>query len=213
MHQLRLHHFSCRRPFCSLRNQNETNVEKVNVFLNPTVFIEPARQQCAAMVLDMIELACVKYHVADRGDRTTVQHVGSRTRVSTFHMANNTFQTVTIIGFPESRIILSQCAIYLATSAKSNASYTAINKAQEIVKKTGELTIPIALRNAPTKLMKELGYGNEYKYSHDYKNNFSSQKFMPDEIDGTKFYEPGNNLRENSQREYLKKRWKEKYNY
>jgi putative ATPase len=128
-------------------------------------------------------------------------------------MANNTFQTVTIIGFPESRIILSQCAIYLATSAKSNASYTAINQAQEIVKKTGELTIPIALRNAPTKLMKELGYGNEYKYSHDYKNNFSSQKFMPDEIEGTKFYEPGNNLRENSQREYLKKRWKEKYNY
>ena len=101
----------------------------------------------------------------------------------------------------------------LFTSAKSNASYTAINQAQEIVKKTGELTIPIALRNAPTKLMKELGYGNEYKYSHDYKNNFSSQKFMPDEIDGTKFYEPGNNLRENSQREYLKKRWKEKYNY
>jgi putative ATPase len=128
-------------------------------------------------------------------------------------MANNTFQTVTIIGFPESRIILSQCAIYLATSAKSNASYTAINQAQEIVKKTGDLTIPIALRNASTKLMKELGYGNEYKYSHDYKNNFSSQKFMPDEIEGTKFYEPGNNLRENSQREYLKKRWKEKYNY
>ena len=128
-------------------------------------------------------------------------------------MANNTFQTVTIIGFPESRIILSQCAIYLATSAKSNASYTAINKAQEIVKKTGDLTIPFALRNAPTKLMKELGYGNEYKYSHDYQNNFSSQKFMPDEIDGTKFYEPGNNLRENSQREFIKNRWKEKYNY
>ncbi|MDC3387963.1 replication-associated recombination protein A [Flavobacteriaceae bacterium] len=128
-------------------------------------------------------------------------------------MANNTFQTVTIIGFPESRIILSQCAIYLATSAKSNASYTAINQAQEIVKKTGDLTIPIALRNAPTKLMKELGYGNEYKYSHDYQNNFSSQKFMPDEIDGTKFYEPGNNLREKSQREFLKNRWKEKYNY
>ncbi len=128
-------------------------------------------------------------------------------------MANNTFQAVTTIGFPESRIILSQCTIYLATSAKSNASYMAINKAQESVKQTGNLTIPLSLRNAPTKLMKDLGYGDEYKYSHDYANNFAHQEFMPDEIVGTKFYEPGKNSRENSQRDFLKNRWKSKYNY
>jgi putative ATPase len=128
-------------------------------------------------------------------------------------MANNTFQAVTTIGYPESRIILSQCAIYLATSAKSNASYMAINKAQEIVKQTGNLTIPLALRNAPTKLMKELGYGDEYKYSHDFSNNFSAQNYMPIEIEGTTLYEPGNNSREKSQREFLKNRWKDKYNY
>ena len=128
-------------------------------------------------------------------------------------MANNTFQAVTIIGFPESRLILSQCVIYLATSAKSNASYTAINEAQQIVKNTGNLSIPLSLRNAPTKLMKELGYGNEYKYSHNFTNNFSEQEFMPEELSGTKFYNPGNNSRENSQREFLKNRWKDKYNY
>ena len=128
-------------------------------------------------------------------------------------MANNTFQAVTIIGFPESRLILSQCVIYLATSAKSNASYTAINEAQQIVKNTGNLSIPLSLRNAPTKLMKELGYGNEYKYSHNFTNNFSEQEFMPEELSGTKFYNPGNNSRENSQREFLKNRWKDKYDY
>jgi len=128
-------------------------------------------------------------------------------------MANNTFQAVTIIGFPESRLILSQCVIYLATSAKSNASYMAINAAQQAVKQSGNLSIPLALRNAPTKLMKELGYGDEYKYSHSYTNNFAAQEFMPDEMSGIKFYDPGNNSRENSQRDFLKNRWKDKYGY
>ena len=128
-------------------------------------------------------------------------------------MANNTFQAVTIIGFPESRLILSQCVIYLATSAKSNASYMAINAAQQAVKQSGNLSIPLSLRNAPTKLMKELGYGDEYKYSHSYANNFAAQEFMPEEMSGTKFYEPGNNSRENSQRDFLKNRWKGKYGY
>jgi len=128
-------------------------------------------------------------------------------------MANNTFQAVTIIGFPESRIILSQCVIYLATSAKSNASYMAINAAQQAVKQSGNLSIPLALRNAPTKLMKELGYGDTYKYSHSFANNFAAQEFMPDEKSGTTFYEPGNNSRESAQRDFLKNRWKDKYSY
>jgi len=128
-------------------------------------------------------------------------------------MANNTFQAVTIIGFPESRLILSQCVIYLATSAKSNASYMAINNAQQAVKQSGNLSIPLSLRNAPTKLMKELGYGDEYKYSHNFANNFASQEFMPSELSGTTFYEPGNNSRENAQRDFLKNRWKDKYGY
>lgn len=127
-------------------------------------------------------------------------------------MANNTFQAVSTIGYPESRILLSQCAIYLATSPKSNASYMAIGKAQQIVKQTGDLPVPLHLRNAPTKLMKELGYGDEYKYSHDYANNFAEQEFLPDEIVNTAFYDPGNNSRENSTREFLKNRWK-KYGY
>ena len=128
-------------------------------------------------------------------------------------MANNTFQAVTIIGFPESRLILSQCVVYLATSAKSNASYMAINQAQQAVKQSGNLSIPLHLRNAPTKLMKELGYGEDYKYSHSYANNFAEQEFLPDEIRGTKFYDPGNNSRENAQRDFLKNRWKNKYSY
>jgi len=127
-------------------------------------------------------------------------------------MANNTFQAVATIGYPESRILLSQCAIYLATSPKSNASYMAIGKAQQIVKQTGDLPVPLHLRNAPTKLMKELGYGDEYKYAHDYDNNFADQEFLPDEIRNTAFYDPGNNSRENSTREFLKNRWK-KYGY
>jgi putative ATPase len=130
-----------------------------------------------------------------------------------FIMANNTFQAVATIGYPESRIILSQCAVYLATSPKSNASYQAIGKAQQIVKQTGDLSVPIHLRNAPTPLMKELGYGEDYKYSHDYANNFAEQEFLPDAITGTAIYEPGNNARENSTREFLKNRWKEKYRY
>ena len=128
-------------------------------------------------------------------------------------MANNTFQAVTTIGYPESRIILSQCAIYLATSAKSNASYLAIGKAQQIVKQTGDLPVPLHLRNAPTKLMKELGYGDEYKYSHDFENNFAEQEFLPDEIQNTSFYNPGNNAREKELRNFLKNRWKDKYGY
>jgi putative ATPase len=130
-----------------------------------------------------------------------------------FIMANNTFQAVSTIGYPESRIILSQCAVYLATSPKSNASYLAIGKAQKLVKQTGDLPVPINLRNAPTKLMKELGYGEEYKYSHDYDNNFSDQEFLPDEIKNTAFYVPGNNSRENATKEFLKNRWKNKYGY
>jgi putative ATPase len=130
-----------------------------------------------------------------------------------FIMANNTFQAVATIGYPESRIILSQCAVYLATSPKSNASYMAIGNAQAIVKQTGDLPVPIHLRNAPTKLMKELGYGEEYQYSHDYSNNFSVQEYLPDAIIETKFYDPGANSRENGTREFLKNRWKDKYGY
>ena len=128
-------------------------------------------------------------------------------------IANNAFQAVTTIGFPESRIILSQCAIYLATSEKSNASYMAINKAQQTVKQTGDLTIPLPLRNAPTKLMKDLGYGDNYQYAHNHKNNFAKEEFLPAEISGTSFYQPGNNPRENALRDFLKKRWQEKYNF
>ncbi|TRZ44244.1 replication-associated recombination protein A [Robertkochia solimangrovi] len=128
-------------------------------------------------------------------------------------MANNTFQAVNTIGYPEARIILSQCVIYLATSAKSNASYMAINNAIATVRQTGDLSIPIHLRNAPTKLMKELGYGQEYRYSHDYTGNFINQEYLPDELSSTKFFEPGNNQRENGIREFLKNRWKDKYDY
>lgn len=128
-------------------------------------------------------------------------------------MANNTFQAVSTIGYPESRIILSQCAVYLATSPKSNASYMAIGKAQSLVKQTGDLPVPLHLRNAPTKLMKELGYGDDYKYAHDFDNNFAEQQFLPDEIKDTTFYEPGNNARENATRDFLRNRWKGKYGY
>jgi len=128
-------------------------------------------------------------------------------------IANNTFQSVTTIGYPEARIILSQCAIYLATSAKSNASYEAINKAISVVKQTGDLSVPIHLRNAPTKLMKDLGYGEDYKYSHSYPNNFVQQEFLPNSLENNTFYTPGNNQRENALREFLKNRWSGKYNY
>lgn len=128
-------------------------------------------------------------------------------------MANNTFQAVTTIGFPEARIILSQCAIYLATSPKSNASYMAINKAQQLVKQTGDLSVPLAIRNAPTKLMKELNYGKEYKYAHNYKDSFAELEFLPEEIKATKFFEPGDNKREQTIKEFLKNKWKSKYDY
>ena len=128
-------------------------------------------------------------------------------------MANNTFQAVSIIGYPESRIILSQCAIYLATSPKSNASYEAIGKAQQLVRETGDLSVPLSIRNAPTKLMKELGYGDDYQYAHNYENNFAVHEFLPEEIKNTQLYNPGNNAKENSLREFLKQRWKDKYGY
>lgn len=128
-------------------------------------------------------------------------------------MANNCFQAVNVIGYPEARIILSQCATYMASSAKSNAAYEAINEAQALVKQTGDLPVPLHIRNAPTKLMKELGYGKEYKYSHGYENNFSEQEYLPDQVSGTKLFDPGNNAREKELRDYLKKMWGEKYGY
>ncbi len=128
-------------------------------------------------------------------------------------LANNCFNAVNVIGMPETRIILSQCVTYLACSAKSNASYMAIDEAMAMVDKTGDLPVPLQLRNAPTKLMKNLNYGKDYKYAHSYENNFIEQEFLPEQIADTKFYEPGNNAREQEQRNYLKKLWKEKYGY
>ncbi|WP_298896662.1 replication-associated recombination protein A [uncultured Psychroserpens sp.] len=128
-------------------------------------------------------------------------------------IANNAFQAVSVIGYPESRIILSQCTTYLATSPKSNASYEAIGKAQQLVKETGDLSVPLSIRNAPTKLMKELGYGDNYQYAHKYENNFATHEFLPEDIKNTTLYNPGNNAREKAQREFLKLRWKDKYGY
>lgn len=128
-------------------------------------------------------------------------------------MATNCFQAVSIIGFPESRIILAQCVTYLACSAKSNASYAAIASAQALVAETGNLPVPLHLRNAPTKLMKELNYGKEYQYAHNHEGNFVEQEFFPEEIAGKKLFEPGNNARENEMRKKLQAIWKEKYGY
>ena len=128
-------------------------------------------------------------------------------------LANSTFQAVKNVGSPEGRIILGQCVIYLATSQKSNSSYKAINSAIEKVKDTGNLQVPIHLRNSPTKLMKELGFGDGYKYPHDFENQFTNQDFLPKEIDGNKFYEPANNTKEENIRKFLKTRWRDKYNY
>ena len=128
-------------------------------------------------------------------------------------LANSTFQAVSSVGYPEARILLSECAIYLATSPKSNTAYKAINEATEKIKVTGNLQVPLHLRNAPTKLMNELGYGEGYKYSHDFQNQFTNQEYLPDEITGTKLYEPGKNKKEDSIRDFLKMRWKNKYNY
>ena len=128
-------------------------------------------------------------------------------------LANTCFDAVSKIGFPESRIILSQTAIYLASSPKSNASYMAINMAQDLVRRTGDLSVPMHLRNAPTKLMKDLGYKDGYKYAHDYEDNFVELEFLPQEISGTKFYQPQNNPREREIQNSLRNKWKEKYGY
>jgi putative ATPase len=128
-------------------------------------------------------------------------------------LANNTFQAVNIIGYPESRIILSLCAIYLASSIKSNASYMAIEEALHSVKKNGDLPVPLHLRNAPTKMMKQMDYGKEYLYAHSFDNNFILQEFLPDQITGTRFYTPQKNVREEEIRKFLKERWKDVYGY
>ncbi|HEX5024841.1 MAG TPA: replication-associated recombination protein A [Agriterribacter sp.] len=128
-------------------------------------------------------------------------------------LANATFEAVNKIGYPESRIILSQCTTYLAASPKSNASYLAIGAALNAVKQYGDLPVPLHIRNAPTKLMKNLDYGKGYEYSHDHQDNFSAQEYLPDEIKGTTFYNPGKNSREEELRKWLKERWKAKYKY
>ena len=128
-------------------------------------------------------------------------------------LATNTFEAISVVGLPEARIILSQCTVYLANSVKSNASYMAIIKAQELVKQTGDLEVPLHLRNAPTELMQELEYGKNYQYSHDYEQNFSRQEYMPSELSGTKLYEPSDNVREQKDREHLRKLWHQKYHY
>lgn len=128
-------------------------------------------------------------------------------------LATNTFQAVNVIGYPESRIILSQCAVYLASSVKSNASYEAINKAQELIKKHGDLQVPLSIRNAPTSLMKDLNYGKGYQYAHQFENNFAEMEFLPDKIKNTQLFNPGKNAREEEMRRFLKQRWKDKYGY
>lgn len=128
-------------------------------------------------------------------------------------IANATFEAVNKIGHPESRIILSQCAVYLASSPKSNASYEAIGMALDAVQRYGDLSVPLHIRNAPTKLMKNMGYGKNYEYSHSYENSFSAQEYLPKEIAGTKFYNPGKNAREEELRKFLKSLWKDKYGY
>jgi len=128
-------------------------------------------------------------------------------------LATNAFEAVKVIGYPEARIILSQCVTYLASSPKSNASYMAINQAQALVRQEGDLPVPLHLRNAPTKLMKDLNFGKEYKYSHDFENNFVHQEYMPDKLKNTKLYDPGLNSRENELRKNLQKLWGKKYGY
>jgi putative ATPase len=128
-------------------------------------------------------------------------------------MANATFEAVNKIGYPESSLILSQCAIYLASSAKSNSATVAIGDAMSAVKEHGDLPVPLHIRNAPTRLMKNLGYGKDYQYSHSYEGSFSNQEYLPKEISGTKFYDPGRNAREEELRKFLKNLWKDKYGY
>ncbi|QOI96419.1 MAG: replication-associated recombination protein A [Flammeovirgaceae bacterium] len=128
-------------------------------------------------------------------------------------LATSTFQAVDVIGYPEARIILAQCAVYLACSPKSNASYVAIEEAIRVVNETGDLPVPLSIRNTPTNLMKELGYGKGYKYAHQFEGNFADMEFLPEQVSGTKLYEPGNNPREEELRKYLRSLWKEKYGY
>ncbi len=128
-------------------------------------------------------------------------------------MANATFDAVNKIGYPESSLILSQCAIYLASSAKSNSATTAIGDAMSAVKEHGDLPVPLHIRNAPTRLMKNLGYGKDYQYSHSYEGSFSNQEYLPQEISGSKFYDPGKNAREEELRKFLKNLWNDKYGY
>jgi len=128
-------------------------------------------------------------------------------------MATTCFQAVQAVGFPEARIIMSEAAIYLATSAKSNSAYMAINEAQQLVRKTGNLSVPLPIRNAPTKLMKSLGYGKSYKYSHNYDGNFEQQDYLPEEVKGTVLYDPGANKSEQIVRQRLEKWWREHYKY
>lgn len=128
-------------------------------------------------------------------------------------LATSCFQAVTMLGYPECRLTLAQTVVYLATSPKSNASYVGLQNALQVVRETGDLPVPLAIRNAPTKLMKELNYGKEYQYAHDFENNFIALEFLPEEIKGKKFYEPGDNQRENEIRKFLRERWKEKYGY
>jgi putative ATPase len=128
-------------------------------------------------------------------------------------LANACFEAVNKTGYPECRIILAQTAVYLASSAKSNASYLAIEHALELVHQSGNLAVPLNIRNAPTRLMKEIGYGKNYKYAHDYDHNFVEQEFLPDRIKGTRLYDPQDNPRENELRKWLKTLWKSKYGY
>ena len=128
-------------------------------------------------------------------------------------LAQSTFDAVQSVGMPEARIVLSQCVIHLATAPKSNASYLAINQALKEVEKSANLPVPLHLRNAPTPLAKDLGYGQAYQYPHDYAENFVAQKYLPDELEGTRFFEPGNNPKENRLRSWLKSIWKGKYGY
>lgn len=128
-------------------------------------------------------------------------------------LANSCFEAVNKIGYPESRIILAQCATYLASSHKSNASYMAIEEAIDMVRKQGDLPVPLHVRNAPTTLMKKMGYGKDYQYAHSYERNFIEQEFLPDQVKGTKFYDPGKNPREEELRKFLRSLWKNKYNY
>lgn len=128
-------------------------------------------------------------------------------------LANNCFQAVNVIGYPESRIILSQCAVYLASSVKSNASYAAINEAQRLVRQYGDLPVPLRLRNAPTKMMKDMEYGKGYQYAHNYAGNFADMEYMPEELSGRKIFDPGSNAREEEIRKFLRARWKDRYGY